>query len=145
VSSCLSILFSMFPTQRMQVSPFFKKTSIKTNGGKHIVCVCYNDSYTKGCKLVLFQKLFTNKTLYYAATYCILMRKSWLQLSRHQATNILQYIATHCNTLQHTAIRCNTLQYTEIHCSTLKHTTTHCKTLQHTATHCNTLQHTAYP
>ena len=102
------------------------------------MCVCYNDSYTKGCKLVLFQKLFTNKTLYYAATYCILMRKSWLQLSRHQATNILQYIATHCNTLQHTAIRCNTLQYTEIHCSTLKHTTTHCKTLQHTPTYSNT-------
>ena len=85
--------------------------------------------------------------------------------------NILQHIATKCNTLHRSATRCNTLQHTATHnntlmirigyCNTLHYTASHtcstladalltsiirtgyCNKLPHTATHCNTLQHTA--
>jgi len=89
-----------------------------------------------------------------------------------QASNVVAWVAPHCNSLQHTATHCNTLQRSATHCLTLKqtitkkihgicrrcrkahtkwpathrntlqHTASHCKTLQNTATHCLTLQHT---
>jgi len=90
--------------------------------------------------------------------------------SSWHAHDLLQHIATHCNTLQHNVklwsvrvggcgrahwscyiqmtrrvrnirmTHCNTLQRTATHCNALQHTATHCNTLQHTATHCNTTQ-----